>query len=129
MSGTVHLRIVVAVFVVGGIAALVPYGLALFSDDIDLFPFGWAGGIGSIALAVWLSRGSNIARVLLVVVSVFGVLIYGYLFVMVLSHSWAAAAVLGAIVVLSGYSLWALAFSQTVRAELARRDVDAKQKS
>jgi hypothetical protein len=122
MSGTAHLRIVVAVFVVGGIAALVPYALALFSDDISLFPFGWAGGIGSIALAAWLSRGANIARVLLLVVSVFGVLIYGYLFAISLRHSGAAAAVLGIIVVLSGYCLWALAFSQGVRAELARRD-------
>ena len=122
MSGTVHLRIVVAIFVVGGIAALVPYALALFSDDISLFPFGWAGGMGSIALAIWLSRGSNIARVFLLVVSVFGVLIYGYLFAISLKHSWAAAAVLGIIVILSGYCLWALAFSRELRAELDRRD-------
>jgi hypothetical protein len=124
-----HLRIVVAVFVVGGIAALVPYALSLFLDDISVFPFGWAGGFGSIALAAWLSRGSDVARILLIVVSVFGILIYGYLFAAALRASGTVAAVLGIVVVLSGYCLWALAFSQAVRAELARREANTKQAS
>jgi hypothetical protein len=129
MTGIAHLRIVITIFVVGGIAALVPYALALFSDDISLFPFGWAGGFGSIALAAWLSRGSDIARVLLIVVSVFGIVIYGYLFVASLRASGTVTAILGIIVALSGYCLWALAFSQAVRAELARREANTKQAS
>jgi hypothetical protein len=129
MSGVVHLRIVVTIFVVGGVLALLPYALSLFLDDISLFPFGWAGGFGSIALAAWLSRGSDIARILLIVISVFGILIYGYLFAAALRASGTVAAILGIVVVLSVYCLWALAFSQAVRAELARRETNTKQAS
>jgi len=121
MSGAAHLRIVIALFVIGGILALAPYVASLFSDDINLYPFGWVGGLASIALAIWLSRGSNITRNLLVVFSVLGLLFYGGLVFEVLKHSLAIAAVLGIFAVLSGYCLWALMFSKDVRAELARR--------
>jgi hypothetical protein len=129
MTGVAHVRIVVTIFVVGGVLALVPYALSLFLDDISLFPFGWAGGFGSIALAAWLSRGSDVARILLIVVSVFGIVIYGYLFAAALRASGTVAAILGIIVALSGYCLWALAFSQAVRTELARREANTKQAS
>jgi hypothetical protein len=43
MAGIVHLRIVIAVFLVGGIAALMPYALSLFSEDVTPSPFGWVG--------------------------------------------------------------------------------------
>ena len=55
MAGIVHLRIVIAVFLVGGIAALIPYALSLLSEDVKPFPFGWVGGLSSIALVLWLS--------------------------------------------------------------------------
>jgi uncharacterized MnhB-related membrane protein len=122
MSGTAHLRIIVALFVVGGIVALLPYALSLFMDSINLYPFGWVGGVASIALAAWLYRGSNIARNLLIVFSVLGLLFYGALLIMIVRDSLQAAAVLGIFVVLSGYCLWALMFSKDVRAELARRE-------
>jgi hypothetical protein len=122
MSGTAHLRIIVALFVVGGIVALLPYALSLFMDGINLYPFGWVGGVASIALAAWLYRGSNIARNLLIVFSVLGLLFYGALLIMIVRDSLQAAAVLGIFVVLSGYCLWALMFSKDVRAELARRE-------
>jgi hypothetical protein len=69
MAGIVHVRIVIAVFLVGGIAALMPYALSLFSEDVKPFLFGWVGGLSSIALALWLSRRSNIARALLILFS------------------------------------------------------------
>jgi ABC-type cobalamin transport system permease subunit len=121
VSGVVHLRIVVALFIVGGIIALMPYALSLFLDDVQPSPFGWAGGVGSIALAAWLSRGSNIARNLLIVFSVLGLLFYGMLLLTIMRNSWSTAAILGIFGILSGYCLWALAFSKDVRAELARR--------
>jgi len=121
MNGIVHLRIVIAVFVVGGIVALLPYALFLFLDGISVSPFGWLGGVGSIALAAWLSRGSNIARNLLVAFSIFGFVFYGMLFFAMLRDSRSAAAVLGIFGMLCGYCLWALLFSKDVRAELARR--------
>jgi hypothetical protein len=121
MSGATHLRIVVALFVVGGILALAPYVASLFSEDVNLYPFGWVGGLASIALALWLARGSNIARNLLVVFSVLGLLFYGGLVFAVLKHSLAIAAVLGVFALLSGYCLWALLFSKDVRAELDKR--------
>jgi hypothetical protein len=116
-----HLRIVIAVFLVGGTAALMPYALSLFSEDVKPFPFGWVGGLSSIALALWLSRGSNIARALLILFSCLGLAFYGYLALMVGSRSWTTAAFLGVFALISAYSLWALAFSQDVRVELARR--------
>jgi hypothetical protein len=121
MSGATHLRVVVALFVVGGILALAPYVASLFSEDVNLYPFGWVGGLASIALALWLARGSNIARNLLVVFSVLGLLFYGGLVFAVLKHSLAIAAVLGVFALLSGYCLWALLFSKDVRAELDKR--------
>ncbi len=124
MSGAAHLRVVIVLFFVGGIFALLPYVLSLFVDNISLYPFGWVGGIASIALAVWLSQGSNIARNVLVVFSILGVLFYGVLLFTVLKYSTTVAAVLGILVVLSGYCVWALMFSKEVRAELARREVE-----
>ena len=74
MSGATHLRIVIALLIVGGISSLAPYVATLFLKDVTPFsPFVWAGGL-VIALAVWLSRGSMIARNLLVVVSIIGLL-------------------------------------------------------
>jgi hypothetical protein len=121
MSGAAHLRIVIALFVIGGILALAPYVASLFSEDITLYPFGWVGGLASIALAIWLSRGSNIARTLLAVFSVLGLLFYGGLLFSVLKYSLAIAAVLGVFALLSAYCLWALLLSKDVRAELVRR--------
>ena len=77
--------------------------------------------MSSIVLALWLSRGSNIARALLVMFSSLGLAFYGYLALMVGSRSWTTAASIGVFAVISAYSLWALAFSQNVRVELARR--------
>jgi hypothetical protein len=121
MSGAAHLRIVIALFVIGGILALAPYVASLFSSDINLYPFGWVGGLASIALAIWLSRGSSIARNLLIVFSVLGILFYGGLAFAALKHSLAFTAALGAFAILSGYCLWVLMFSKEVRAELVRR--------
>jgi hypothetical protein len=121
MSGAAHLRIVIALFLIGGIFALAPYVASLFSKDINLYPFGWAGGLAAIALAIWLSRGSAIARNLLVVFSILGLLFYGGLAFAALQHSVAFAAVLGVFAIISAYCLWALMFSKDVRAEIDRR--------
>jgi hypothetical protein len=109
MAGIVHLRIVIALFLVGGISALMPYALSLFSEDVKPFPFGWVGGLSSIALALWLLRGSNIARTLLIIFSCLGLAFYGYLALMVGSRSWTTAAFVGVFALISAYCLWALA--------------------
>jgi hypothetical protein len=121
MAGIVHLRIVIALFLVGGVSALMPYALSLFSEDVEPYPFGWVGGISSIAVALWLSRGSNIARTLLIIFSCLGLVFYGYLVLMAGTKSWQVTAFVGIFAVISGYCLWALAFSKDVRDELARR--------
>ena len=96
MSGAAHLRIVIALLVVGGISSLAPYVASPFFKDITPFsPFGWVGGLGGIALAAWLCRGSNIARNLLVIFSILGLLFYGILLLTILRDSWSIAAVLG----------------------------------
>src|SRR5271156_287802 len=130
MSGIVHLRIVVILFIVGGIISLVPYVSSLFLDGVSVTPFGWVGGVASIAFATWLSRGSTIARVVLAFFSILGVLFYGMLMVMSVRVSWPTATVLSVFIIISGYCLWALMFSKDVRAELARRSgADMKQES
>jgi hypothetical protein len=121
MSGAAHLRIVIALLVIGGISSLAPYVASLFFKDVDPYsPFAWAGGL-VIALAAWLSRGSMIARNLLVVVSIIGVLFYSYLAFVALRYSLSIAAVIGVFAAISAYCLWALMFSKEVRAELDRR--------
>ena len=121
MSGAAHLRIVIALLVVGGISSLAPYVASLFVKDIAPFsPFSWAGGF-LIPLAAWLSRGSMIARNLLVVVSIIGVLFWSYLALAAMKYSWPIAAWIGIFAAVSAYCLWALTFSKDVRAELDRR--------
>jgi hypothetical protein len=39
MAGIVHLCIVIVLFLVGGIAALMPYALSLFSKDVGPYQF------------------------------------------------------------------------------------------
>ena len=125
MSGATHLRIVIALLVVGGIASLAPYVASPFFKDITPFsPFGWAGGF-LIPLAIWLSRGSIIARNLLVVVSILGVLFCGYLALAAIRHSLSIAAVIGVFAAVSAYCLWALMFSKerACRARQTRRAI------
>jgi hypothetical protein len=128
MSGAAHLRIIVAVFFVGGILAIGIFTvLPLFLDDMNFIPFVWVNGSVAIGLAIWLYRGSNIARILLIVISAFGIVSWGYLFAETVGYSWTVAAVWGIAAVLSVYCLSALAFSKDVRDELARRrDADVK---
>jgi CDP-diglyceride synthetase len=121
MSGAAHLRIVIALLVVGGLASLAPYAASLFFNDITPFsPFVWVGGV-LIPLAAWLSRGSIIARYLLIVVSIIGVLFWSYVTLIAIKFSWSIAAAPGAIAAVSAYCLWALMYSKDVRAELDRR--------
>jgi hypothetical protein len=121
MSGAAHLRIVIALLVVGGVASLAPYVASPFFKDITPFsPFSWAGGL-LIPLAIWLSRGSIIARSLLVVVSIIGVLFWSYLALAAIRHSLSIAATIGVFAAVSAYCLWALMFSKDVRAELDKR--------
>jgi hypothetical protein len=121
MSGATHLRMVIALLVVGGISSLAPYVASLFFKDITPFsPFVWVGGV-LIPLAVWLSRGSIIARNLLVVVSMIGVLFWSYLALAAMKYNWSIAAMIGLFAAVSAYCLWALMFSKEVRAELDRR--------
>ena len=124
MSGAAHLRIVVALLVVGGLSSLAPYVAALFVDDVAPYsPFSWTGGL-LIPLAAWLARGSPIARNLLIMVSIIGVVFWSYVTFAALKYSASVAAVVGVFAVISAYCLWALMFSKDVRAELARRSAD-----
>jgi len=61
----VHLRIVVTIF------ALLPYVLFPFVEGISVSPFGWLGGVGSIALAAWLSVAASRVNTLMVWAGVF----------------------------------------------------------
>jgi hypothetical protein len=67
MIGIVHLRVVVTIFCVWGILSCLPYALSFLVDDEQAFPFSWVSGVACIAFSVWFSRGSNIARYLLIV--------------------------------------------------------------
>jgi hypothetical protein len=121
MSGAAHLRIVIALLIVGGIASLAPYVASPFFKDITPFsPFVWVGGF-LIPIGVWLWRGSIIARTLLVVVSAIGVLFWSYVALAAIQHSWSIAAVPGIFAAVSAYCLWALKFSKDVRAEIDKR--------
>jgi hypothetical protein len=121
MTGTTHLRIVTTIFIVSGIFILLPYVMSLFLDGLHTPPIGLIGGIGSIAVAVWFSRGSNIARYLLIVSSILGLLICLFLLFVGVAEDGPTGAVIGVTAALSAYCLWVLMFSKDVRAEFARR--------
>jgi hypothetical protein len=129
MSGIVHLRIVVTIFVVGGIVSVLPYALSLFMDGVRTSAFNLGGGIGGAAIAVLFSRGSHIARYLMITYSVFGLLICGLLlFLFAGNREWTVIA--GVVGALCGYCLWVSMFSKDVRAELShRREVNMKRES
>jgi hypothetical protein len=80
MIGIVHLRVVVTIFCVWGILSCLPYALSFLVDDEQAFPFSWVSGVACIAFSVWFSRGSNIARYLLIVLSIIGLLVDGMYF-------------------------------------------------
>ena len=86
-------------------------GVSLFKDITPFSPFVWVGGV-LIPLAVWLSRGSIIARNLLVVVSMIGVLFWSYLALAAVRPDWSIAAMIGVFAAVSAYCLWALKFSR-----------------
>jgi hypothetical protein len=66
MSGIVHLRVVVIIFVVGGIVSLLPFALSFFMDGVHTSVSQLVGGIGGVAIAIWFSRGSHIARYIMI---------------------------------------------------------------
>jgi hypothetical protein len=121
MSGVVHLRIVVTIFVVGGIVSLVPFALSFFVDGVHTSASNLLGGIGSAAIAILFSRGSNIARHLMIIYSIFGLLLWGLSLLFLLTGNYGLSAVVAVAGAFSGYCLWVSAFSKGVRAELARR--------
>jgi hypothetical protein len=120
MHGVVHLRVVMALFVGGGCLAILQTAVSLQSPDGTT----WLGAIVAplgIILAAWLSRGSTIARALLIVLSIVGLAVYVIMFFLTVSDGWLDAVPLAVFAVLSAYCLWALTFSEDLRAELASR--------
>jgi hypothetical protein len=129
MSGIVHLRIVVTIFVVSGIVSVLPFALSLLMDGVHTSVPSLVGGIGSIAIAIWFSRGSNIARYIMIVYSIFGLLLCGLL-LFLLGGNLEWAVLFGVTGALCGYCLWVSMFSKDVRAELSRRrEANMKQES
>jgi hypothetical protein len=129
MSGAVHLRIVVTIFVVGGIVSLLPFALSLFMDGVHTSAYSLFGSIGSAAIAILFSRGSNIARSLMNIYSIIGVLVCGLL-LFLLAGNYGLSAVVAVTGAFSGYCLWVSMFSKDVRAELSRRrEAHMKRKS
>jgi hypothetical protein len=129
VSGIVHLRIVVTIFVIGGILSILPFALSLFMDGVHTSAFNLAGGVGSAAIAVLFSRGSHIARYLMITYSIFGLLICGFL-LFLLAGNRELTVIVGVAGALCGYCLWVSMFSKDVRAELSRRrEVNMKRES
>ena len=120
MGGIVHLRVVMALFIIGRCLAILPYALSLAIDESPS-PLGAIFGVVAIALAVWLSRGSTIARSLLIVLSIVGLVVYIVTFFLTVGESWLDAIPLAVYAVLSAYCLWVLTFSEELRAEIASR--------
>ncbi len=120
MSGIVHLRIVVTIFVIGGIVSLLPFALSLFMDGVNTSVSQLVGGIGGMAVAIWFSRGSHIARYIMIIYSIIGLLLCGLVLFLLAGYlEWVA--LFGVTAIFCGYCLWVSAFSKSVRAELSRR--------
>jgi FtsH-binding integral membrane protein len=123
MTGIVHLRIVTTIFVFGGIVMLLPYALSFLVDGVRTPPIGLIGGAGNIAVGIWFSRGSQIARYLMIASSIICVLAcVSFMAVMLATDDDRfTAALFGAAGAVGGYCIWALMFSKELRAELSRR--------
>jgi hypothetical protein len=120
MSGVVHLRIVVTLFVAGGIVSVLPFALSLFMDGVHTSVPSLLGGVGTAAIAILFSRGSNIARYLMIIYSIFGLLLC-ILLLFLLGGCLEWAVLFGVTGAFCAYCLWVSMFSKDVRAELSRR--------
>jgi hypothetical protein len=131
MAGKIQVRAVTIIFVVAGIIELLPYPLSFFLDGLRTSPAGLVGGVGTIAMAVWFARGSNIARYLLFASSVIGVLACGLILVSSAEdYDGLVDAILVGSIFVFCYCLWVLMLSTQARLELSRRrDAITKQES
>ncbi|MDQ8726358.1 hypothetical protein [Bradyrhizobium sp. LHD-71] len=107
---------VVCFFVVSGLFGVLAglghlYGRGVFSGQL-------VGGSLQIALAVWLFRGSNIARALLAILSFAGAGLFGALVIFFPGEP-AAIMLWLALAATSVVMFWVLVFSKRFRAELA----------
>lgn len=111
------LRAVVYTTVAGGVVNLLAglaraIGLGVFSGQL-------LGGVLQIALAIWLFRGSDTARIILALLYFLGFVFTLALPMLAGQREPLSIAVAVALATLTGVCFWILAFSQRLRAELA----------
>jgi hypothetical protein len=127
MTGPFHLRAVATIFILSGIFVLIPFALSLFQPGGPRSPTGAVAGMVDIGLAIWLTRGSQIARCFLAVFSGLGLLLCGALFFLGARGAPEVALPAAVGVILCGYCVWALTLSPELGAELALR-LEARKK-
>jgi hypothetical protein len=88
-----------------GKVSLLPFALSLFMDGVHTFMSSLVGGLGGIAIAIWFSRGSHIARYIMIIYLIFGLLFCGLALFLLAGHlEWAI--LIGVIGAFCGYCLW-----------------------
>jgi hypothetical protein len=115
-SQTRLLRVVVFVIVAGGAGGLLAglghaIGRGVFSGQL-------VGGTVQIALGIWMWRGSDVARAILIVLYALGFVFALAVPVLTNERGWALL-IFGGMALLIGACFWILAFSKRLRAELA----------
>ena len=108
--------VVVILIVTGSVSVLAGLGHAIgrgaFSSQL-------LGGVLQISLAIWLFRGSDVARIILAVLFFIGFVFALGLPVLAGEREPALIVVAAAMAIAAGLCFWILAFSQRLRAELA----------
>lgn len=111
--------VVVIIIATGSVSVLAGLGHAIgrgtFSGNL-------LGGLLQISLAIWLFRGSDVARIILALLFFVGFVVAVGLPVFAGERETLLIVVAAATAILSGLCFWILAFSQRLRAELATNE-------
>jgi hypothetical protein len=111
--------LIVLVFVVAAFGAVALYAGLLHATVRGAFSGQLLGGLLQIALAVWLYRGSDIARTVLAFLYALGFLFAIGLAFFSVGGGQMIAVLSGAMAIVTSVIFWVLAFSKRLRAELA----------
>lgn len=115
---TRFLQAILGIVIVLAMSSIVPSVGKMISTGA--FDGKFVGGVVQLALAAWMSRGSNVARACLAVLYAFGAVVAGVISAMTVTHAYVIGAVMMfALMLLCAWVCWVLVFSKRFRAELA----------
>ncbi|MET2831979.1 hypothetical protein [Mesorhizobium shangrilense] len=125
MNGTNHIRAVAGIFfVMAALGVLSEITMLILGESLNA-----VAAFSSVAYAIgayYFIKGSNVAKILLTVMSIIAFLLEGAIAVVAISDGLAIGTVMLLFAGLSAYCLYALQFSASLRSEFARRSAASR---